>query len=383
MVVSDIRQKIDALDKELLPKILERMELSAQAAEFAELTPAEIKAREREILKWASEQSREQSGDSMETYIHRFYSSLFELGRAYRECRNPMGTKVHAVLDKVLAEDSGEFPQDGMIAVQGVEGAYSQMAADRMFPRGNLMFFKSFEAVFDAVENGLCRFGVVPIENSSNGSVRANYELLNRKNVCIVRSERLFIRHELLAKPGSTLESIREIRSHEQGLGQCSEFLKALSDKGVKAYPCPNTAMAAEMASKSENGDIAAIASHSACELYGLVPIATSIQNSDNNYTRFVCISKKCEIYPGSDRISLILALKHRPGALYEILAKLSALEINLIKLESCPIVGHDFEFMFFFEMQGSVRDKRVAAMLESLEQTCESFKFLGNYLEV
>lgn len=377
METNEIRKNIDELDRDLLPMILKRMELSAMASEDSALSPAEIKSREREMLRWASENS-----GGMEEYIHRFYSSLFELSRAYRECHSPVGAKVRAELQTALSRNMGEFPQSGMIAVQGVEGAYAQMAADRMFPRGNLMFFKSFEAVFDAVESGLCRFGIVPIENSSNGSVRGNYELLNRKNVRIVRSERLFVRHELLAKPGTKLEDIREIRSHEQALGQCSEFLKSLVDK-VKIQPCPNTAMAAELAARSEFGDIAAIASHSACELYGLVPIATRIQNSDNNYTRFICISREAEIYPGSDRISLILALKHRPGALYEILAKLTALEINLIKLESCPIVGQDFQFMFFFEMQGSVRDPRVAAMLESLEQTCESFKFLGNYSEV
>ena len=376
MELDEIRKSIDELDRELLPLILKRMELSARASE-KELSPAEIKAREREMLRWAEERS----GD-MEPYIHRFYSALFELGRAYRECKNPVGAKVRAELSAALSKNCGEFPQKGTVAVQGVEGAYAQMAADRMFPRGDLMFFKSFEAVFDAVESGLCRFGVVPIENSSNGSVRANYELLNRKNLRIVRSERLFVSHELLAKPGVKLEDIREIRSHEQALGQCSEFIKSLGNR-VKVQPCPNTAMAAELAARSEFGDIAAIASHSACELYGLVPIATRIQNSDNNYTRFICLSKEAEIYPGADRISLILALKHRPGALYEILAKLTALEINLIKLESCPIVGQDFQFMFFFEMQGSVRDPRVAAMLESLEQTCESFKFLGNYSEI
>ena len=376
MAIDEIRKEIDQLDRELFPVILRRMELSARASEESALSAAEIKQREREMLRWATEQS----GD-MEPYIHRFYSSLFELGRAYRECNNPAGTKIRGILEDALKKQTGDFPQNGIIAVQGVEGANSQMAADSLVPRGNLMFFKSFEAVFDAVESGLCRFGMIPIENSSNGSVRATYDLLNRKNVSIVRSTRLCIRHELLAKPGSTLADIKEIRSHEQALGQCSEFLKTLGGK-VSIVPCANTAMAAELASRSEFGDIAAIASHPACELYGLVPIAENIQNSDNNYTRFVCISKEREIYPGADRISLILALKHRPGALYEILAKLTALEINLIKLESCPIVGHDFEFMFFFEMQGSVRDPRVAAMLEALEQTCESFKFLGNYSE-
>ena len=377
MELNEIRNEIDSLDKELLPLILKRMELSDLAVKSGALTPAEIKSRERELLKWAGENS-----GSLEPFIHRFYTYLFELGRAYRETRSPYGGAVRGEVTKALSLNCGEFPQTGTVAVQGVEGAYAQMAADRMFPRGNLIFFKSFEAVFDAVESGLCRFGVVPIENSSNGSVRANYDLLNRKNVKIVRSERLFVRHELLAQKGATLDKIREIRSHEQALGQCSEFLKSLGDR-VKVVPCANTAMAAELAARSEFGDIAAIASHSACELYGLVPIAKDIQNSDNNYTRFICISREPEIYPGADRISLILALKHRPGALYEILAKLTALEINLIKLESCPIVGHDFEFMFFFEMQGSVRDPKVAALLESLEQSCESFKFLGNYAEV
>ncbi len=377
MELDEIREKIDELDRALLPQILKRMELSADAVKTGLLTPAEIRSREREMLKWASEQN---CGD-MEPYIHRFYNSLFELSLAYREVTGPARGSVYNDVTKALSADIGEFPKGGTVAVQGVEGANSQMAADSLFPRGNLIFFKSFEAVFDAVESGLCRFGVVPIENSSNGSVRANYDLLNRKNVKIVRSTRLCIRHELLGQPGVTIDKIKEIRSHEQALGQCSEFLKSLGDK-VKVIPCPNTAMAAELAARSEFGDIAAIASHSAAELYGLTPIAKNIQNSDNNYTRFICISRECEIYPGADRISLILALKHRPGALYEVLARLTALEINLIKLESCPIVGHDFEFMFFFEMQGSVRDPKVLAMLEALEKSCASFKFLGNYAE-
>ena len=377
MELKKIREEIDGLDRELLPLILKRMALSASAAESGALTPAEVKARERDMLRWVSGQD---CGE-MEQYIHRFYSSLFELSRAYREVSSPVGGKIRGLLETALARETGEFPQSGTVAVQGVEGANSQMAADSLFPRGNLIFFKSFEAVFDAVESGLCRFGILPIENSSNGSVRANYELLNRKNVRIVRSTRLCIRHVLLGQPGVTLDRIKEIRSHEQALGQCSEFLKSLGDR-VKVIPCPNTAMAAELASRSEFGDIAAIASHSAGELYGLEPILKNIQNSDNNYTRFICISRECEIYPGADRISLILALRHRPGALYEVLARLTALGINLIKLESCPIVGHDFEFMFFFEMQGSVRDPKVAAMLEALESTCESFKFLGNHSE-
>lgn len=379
MELSEIRDKIDEIDKPLLELFLKRMELSRQVAEYkaANNIPVLNKKREREIL----ERVMTESGD-MEQYAHRFYSAIFELSRSYQDTVIPSGTKIRAEIEKALACETGEFPQTGTVACQGVEGAYSQMAADRMFPRGNLMFFKSFEAVFDAVENGLCQFGVVPIENSSNGSVRVTYDLLRKKNCRIIRSERLCVRHELLAKPGTKLSDIKEIHSHQQALGQCSEFLKSLGDK-VTVVPADNTAMAAEMAAKTTESGIAAIASHSGCEIYGLEPVATGIQNSDNNYTRFVCVAKETAIYPGANHISLILALKHRPGSLYEILSKLAALEVNIIKLESCPIVGHDFEFMFFFELQGSVRDEKTLALLESLERDCEGFVFLGNYLEV
>ena len=274
------------------------------------------------------------------------------------------------------------FPQSATVACQGVEGAYSQMAADKIFPRGNLMFFKTFEAVFDAVESGLCRFGVVPIENSSNGSVRATYDLLRTKNVKIVKSERLCIRHELLAKPGTKLEDIKEIRSHEQALGQCSEFLKTLG-ADVKITAVANTAMAAQSVANNDDNTVAAIASHSGCEIYGLVPIKQNIQNSDNNYTRFICISRDLEIYPGSSKISLMMTLPHRPGSLSDMLSRFSMMGLNLTKLESRPIPGKDFEFMFYFDLEASVMSPAVVKMLNDLSKTTGTFVFLGNYTEV
>jgi len=193
MDLSEIRDRIDEIDKPLLSLFLERMALSREVAEYkkANNLPIMNKKREREILK----RVMDESGD-LEQYAHRFYSTIFELSRSYQEEIIPNGAKVRAEIEKALAVETGEFPKTGTIACQGVEGAYSQMAADRMFPRGNLMFFKTFEAVFDAVETGLCRYGVVPIENSSNGSVRATYDLLNKKNCRIVRSERLCVRHD-------------------------------------------------------------------------------------------------------------------------------------------------------------------------------------------
>jgi len=378
MDLTDIRQKIDKIDEKLLPLFIERMNISKEVAEYKKANglPVLNRGREREILQRVMEQS-----GNMELYAHRFYTTIFELSRAYQDTLISGDCKVRGEVAKGKSFSEMQFPQTGRIACQGVEGAYGQMAADRMFPRGNLTFFKTFEAVFDAVKMGLCDYGIIPIENSANGSVRATYELLKEKNVKIVRSARLCIRHQLLAKPGVKLSDITEIHSHEQGLGQCGKFIKSLGDN-VKTVPCGNTAMAAEKVALSDK-PIAAIASHEAGKLYGLVPIAENIQNSDNNYTRFICIAKDTQIFAGADHISLIIELAHKPGSLYDILAKFAALEVNLIKLESCPILGHDFEFMFFFDLQANANDPKILSMLESIERSSERMIFLGNYSEV
>ena len=232
-----------------------------------------------------------------------------------------------------------------------------------------------------AVESGLCKFGVLPIENSSNGSVRAVYELLQNHKLSIVRSTRLCIRHELLALPGVKMEDITEIYSHQQAIGQCSRFLNGLN--GVHVIPCDNTAAAAQMVAESGNRHAAAISSHPCAALYGLTCLNDNIQDSDNNYTRFICISKDPVIYAGANKISLIVSTDNKPGALYEILSKLAALDINMTKLESCPVTGRNFEFIFFLEIEASVQDPKVLAMLQELERNCSGFQYLGSYAEV
>lgn len=378
MELTEIRNEIDKVDEQLLSSFLKRMELSKEVAEYkaAHNLPTLNRTREREILA----NVMEKSGD-LYLYAHRLYTTLFELSRSYQNDLTAAPSKVRATIEKALQNTDELMPQSGLVACQGVEGAYQQMAADRLFPRGHLVFFKTFEAVFDAVENGFCEYGVLPIENSSNGSVRAVYDLIRRKNVSIVRSLRLCISHELLVKPGVTLDEITEIHSHEQALGQCSAFLKSLGDK-VKLVEDANTAMAAEFAASSPDRGVAAIASSDCAALYGLTPLDVRIQNSDNNYTRFICITKEPRVYPGANKITLILALQHKPGALYDVLQRLAALELNLIKLESCPMIGHDFEFLFFFEIEASVRDPKVVRMLEDLERTSVEFTYLGNYQE-
>ena len=378
MELSEIRTKIDAVDDQLLGLFLERMALSEEVAAYKNQHSLPIlnKQREREILAKVTERA----GDK-ERYAYHLYSTLFELARSRQAELISSPTRVESRIKDSLAAGGEVFPQTGLVACQGVEGANSQVACDRLLPRGNIMYVKSFQAVAAAVESGFCKFGVLPIENSSNGSVRAVYQLLQEHDLSIVRSARLCIRHELLALPGVKPEDITEIYSHEQAIGQCSKFLGGLKD--VKVIPCGNTAAAAKMVAESGSRHAAAISSHPCAALYGLECVDNSIQDSDNNYTRFICVTKKPVIYAGANRISLIIAFENKPGALYDILSKLAALDINMTKLESCPVAGSDFEFIFFIELEASVQDSGVLAMLKEMERSCAQFQFLGSYAEV
>ena len=378
MELSEIREKINAVDDQLLDLFLQRMDLSEEVAAYKNEhhQPILNKQREREILAKVAEKS----GDR-ERFSYHLFSTIFELSRSRQAELITAPTKVEAQVKASLAAGGEVFPQTGLVACQGVEGANSQVACDRLLPRGNIVYVKSFEAVFSAVESGLCKFGVVPIENSSNGSVRAIYDLIQRKKFSIVRSTRLCIRHELLALPGVKMDDITEIYSHEQAIGQCSKFLNGLG--GVRVIPCDNTAMAAKMVAGSGSRHAAAISSHPCAALYGLQCVNDAIQDSDNNYTRFICITKDPVIYAGANRISLIIACDNKPGALYEILSKLAALGINMTKLESCPVTGRNFEFIFFLELEASVHEPGVLPMLEELERSCANFQFLGSYAEV
>ena len=374
-----LREEINGINDEMLDLFLRRMQVSGEIAEYkkAHDLPIMHKDREREILA----EVEAKSGD-MELFAHRFFSNLMELSRAYQNSLTARHTPLIDMIKESRLPADATFPQNGIIGVSGVEGAYAQQAADTMFPRGTVMFMKNFEAVFDALENGLCQYGIVPVENSSYGSVKDVYKLLQERDVYITRSIRINVRHELLANPGTKLSEIKEIYSHEQAIGQCEQFLKSLPDS-VKIIPVTNTAAAAKMVANSDRNDVAAIASHEAGQLYNLKTVRDNIMDSANNYTRFISIRTKPAVYPGANRISVIFTTEHRPGALYDIIAMVTALGLNMVKLESVPLVGSDFEFAFYMDLHASVWEEGVLEMLAYMERTCDRFKYLGNYPEV
>ncbi len=377
--LEQMRHEIDDIDAQITDLFKQRMETSVEIAKYKSenKVPVLNDRREKEILHTISERI----GEPYDGYARLLFNTIFD---ASKSCQNNYLARKSDLADRIetaLEETPKLFPKKAVVACQGVAGSYSQAACERLFEVPSIMFFNSFEGVFNAVDKGLCRYGILPIENSSYGSVGAVYDLMQNYNFHIVRGIRQKISHNLMAKAGTKLSDVREIFSHEQAIGQCGEFLKTL--KNVKVTVCENTALAAKMVAESDRNDIAAISSKECLDLYGLELLKKHIQISDNNYTRFICISKKMEIYPGSDKISLILSLPHVPRALYQTIAKFAALGINLTKLESRPIPGSNFEFMFYFDLEASVYSPELINLLSVMENQPDTFVFLGCYTEM
>ena len=380
MNLEELRAEIDTIDDNLLQDFAQRMNVVGQIGleKKSEGLPTLDPARERETLA----DIVTKLPPEMEQYGYTLWSMLFEISRSYQSSLNPQPSALRKDIERAIADTQPLFPPAATVACQGVEGAYSQLACEKLFKHPQVMYFKTFESVFSAIENGFCDYAVLPLENSTAGSVKEIYDLmLSHSSFKIVRSTRLKVDHNLVAKKGTKMSDIKEIFSHPQAISQCAKFLDAMP--GVKITACENTAAAAEAVAKSERTDVAAISSYNCVELYGLERLAADIQDRSNNYTRFICISKKLEIYPGADKTSLMLVLPHRPGALYQILGRFYALGMNLIKLESRPLPDREFEFMFYFDLETSVYSDEFIRLVDDLDAICEEFQYLGSYSEV
>ena len=379
MDLQDYRKQIDEVDSELLRLFTRRMEICSGIAKYKMQNGIPIFDAARERAKLAD--LYERTDEEMRSYTNVLFSLMFELSRLHQKKIINPSTELMRQIESAIEETDKCFPENALIACQGVEGAYSQLACEKLFTVPNIMYFSSFEGVFSAIDKGLCRYGVLPIENSTAGSVNKIYDLMMRYDFSIVRSVRLKVDHNLLAKKGTKLSDIKEIFSHEQAINQCAGFLSGL--KNVKVTVCENTATAAKMVAQSERSDIAALSSRSSAEIYGLDCLCASVQDTGNNYTRFICLSKKLEIYAGADKTSIMMVVSHKPGSLYKVLSRFYAMGINLVKLESRPIPDRDFEFMFYFDLETPVYSDKFTQLIGEMDSLCEKFKYLGSYSEM
>ena len=377
--ISVLREEINAIDSEMVELFKKRMEIAASVAEYkkANSLPVLDAARERALLVRISDMA----GDEFEGYARTLYHTMLDVSKAYQHVKLGSESVTCKAIKESLSRTGDLFPERARVACQGVEGAYSQIATEKLFSLPEISYYPSFDAVFSAIESGECRYGVLPIENSTAGSVKKVYELMLHHDFHIVRSVRVKIDHHLLSNRGASLDGIKEIISHEQAINQCSSFLRSLGD--VKITVAPNTAVAARTVKESGRDDIAALSSRFCAELYGLDTLAAAVQDMGNNYTRFICISKEPEIYPGADKLTLMLVTPNKPGALYNVLSCFNALGVNMTKLESCPIPERDFESMFYFDFTVSVYSQNLERLLCELEARGERYKLLGAYSEI
>ena len=379
MTIEELRARIDRIDSDLIRLYAERLETAAEIGKYKQEhnLPVFDPAREREVLNKVGAEA----GEANENGVRALFSFLMAQSRTSQMLDRKQESELGKLIRRSVEETPKLFPEKAKVACQGVEGAYSQQACEKMFRSPAITYCKTFGDVFSAIESGECEYGVLPIENSLAGSVNSVYDKLLSRKCYIVRSARVKIDHTLLVKPGTKPEDIREIWSHEQAIQQCSDFLS--QNKQWQVNVSSNTAAAARMVAESGRKDAAAISSGRCAQLYGLEVLKTDIQNNSNNHTRFICISRKPEIYPGADRTSLMLALPDRPGALYQLLGRFNAQGINLTKLESRPVPGKDFEFMFCFDIDASVYSPAFTRLIEELDVTLEKCVYLGSYSEL
>ncbi len=371
--LSEIRKDIDRIDNELIALFKRRMDCAKEVGIYkkANNIPVLNQKREDEILAEVQEKGGEYGAAA-----RLLFSNIMELSRALQHNITGSG---QALRDLITA--AREMPSaDGVtVAFQGIKGANSYEAAQRLFPGAVLTDRKTFEDVFDAVDKEEVTFGILPVENSTAGSVPAVYDLILKHRFYIVGALDMHIEHCLGGLRQSALEDIEIVWSHPQALSQCEGYI---ARHNLTPVPKANTAVAARDAAREKRLNVAAICTPQAAEEYGLRILDSGLQDNPYNTTRFIVISKQLYIAPDANKISLCFSLPHVKGSLYNLLCRFNSLGLNLTKIESRPAKGKDFEYLFYLDFTGSVHSENVIDLLSQLSEEMPEFSFLGNYRE-
>lgn len=370
MGLDELRKKINGIDAQLAKLFDERMEICRDVARYKieNGLPVFQKDRENEIII----KVRESAPKGMEGAHEVLFSTVMDISKSLQYAE---------VFEKEDAMTAKQFSRDASptVACPGTFGSYSHKAVNMIFKDCNINFFADFEDVFKDVLSGKADFGILPVQNSTAGSVAYTYELMRKYDFHICASARVQVSHCLCVKSGTYMQDIEEVFSHEQALAQCSRFL---AENGLKHSDYANTALAAEFVAKSPE-KYAAICSKDCAEKLGLKILSDNIANEKENYTRFILISKDVYTSPEADTVSVALSLSHTHGSLYRLLTKFSVEGLNLTRIESRPIAGTDFEVLFYLDFCGSLSSKAVSKLVSELKSELDYFKFLGNYYEI
>ncbi|MFC1897096.1 prephenate dehydratase [Chloroflexota bacterium] len=351
MSLEDLRGKIDEADARIVRLLAERIRIAEAMGEEKEKQGKQIedKEREKEVLKRVRGIAREEN--ISQEAVEGLYRQIITISKSV---------------------------QGIMVAFQGELGAYSEEAAFNFFePSIKVKPCESLDDVFKAVEGAEVQFGIVPIENSLEGSISQVYDLLLDSTLKVCGEMELRVAHCLIASPETRLDLIKKVYSHPQALGQCKGFLKHLNCELIPTY---DTAGSVKMVKEGGMLDGAAVASARAAEIYGMKIIASEIEDNPNNFTRFFILSRQDSPPSGNDKTSIVFSVKHKPGALYEFLKELTIRNINLTKLESRPTRQKPWDYNFYLDFEGHREDKASQEALAYLEKTSLFVKVLGSY---
>ena len=370
MDLNELRAEINKVDAQLQELFTERMRLCQQVAEYKIQNdlPVFQKGRENEIIERVSAAAPDELKGATKVY----FRTMMDISKSLQYSR--FFAKADSIQYNKL-----DLTGHHTVAVPGTNGSYNHIACGKLFEDFEPVFCEEFEDVFKAVQSGETEFGILPIVNSTAGSVAQTYELMRQYDFKICAGTKLRISHCLAAKKGTAISDLKLVYSHDQALQQCSEFLKA---NGLKAHRYANTALAAELV-KNSSEPIAAVCSQNCAEEMGLEILQKDIQNAEENYTKFILISKETLKSDNADTISVCLSLPHQSSSLYRMLTKFSVAGLNLTMIESMPVANTDFDVVFYLDFHGSVDSPEVVKLLSGLEQELSYFKFLGNYEEV
>ena len=372
--LGEIRTEIDKIDNELIELFKKRMDCAKAVGLYKKENniPVLNQNRENEIL-----DNVEEKGGEYGSHARLLFSNIMELSRALQHNIVGSGKKLRA---DILNASSKMQTENVKVGYQGIKGANGHEATLKLFPNGDAVNYKTFADVFDAVDREEVTYGVLPVENSTAGSVSAVYDLILKHRFYIVKALDLPIDYCLAGLKQSEFSDIEKVWSHPQSLSQCANYI---AKNNFDSTPFENTAVAAREVASEKRLNVAAICSYKAAEEYGLKILDNHLQDDKGNTTRFIVISKTLCIPENANKISLCFSLPHVTGSLYGLLCRFNSLGLNLTKIESRPRKGKDFEYLFYLDFSGSVYSDNVIDLISQLSEEMPEFSFLGNYCEL
>ncbi len=371
MELSEYRQEIDNIDADILDLFVKRMDICRQVAEYKREHDMPILqgSREEQVLARIRSLSPPEIADGSEA----LFSEIMSISRSIQS------RELSAATAKILEPKLFLPKMARVIACPGIIGSNTELAARKLFPTQEIRYYNSFDEVFSAVENHETDFGVIPIENSTAGTVSETYSTMAKHNFYIASLIKLKIDHCLAAKPGTSFMEVTKVISHPQALSQCSNFIK---ENSIRTENSLNTSVAAKAVADSREPS-ACICNERCADINGLEIIARDIADAEQNYTRFICIAKDFYATENSRIISVALSIPHVKGSLYHLLTKFSVNGFNLVRIQNKPLAGTDFEVIFYMDFEGRYDDIKVCAFMSELEKELSYFKFMGNYSEI